>query len=238
VKTYLALTILFLSSVLIVVGLTPWAAEGGQATFQDGSYVGYSDANDKGYAMATVTIAEDQIVAVELTEFTGYGAEKDWDTYPYEPSVKAREELAGEFVAKNSADVDTYTGATSSSEKYRQAVARALEKALVEPASDNTYFDGTFLGQTEPNEKGQRAVALVTIENDRIVDVVLEQTIDESNEFKGEDYQYGPFHMAREEMARRFIAANSTDVDTFTGATGSSTAWMAAVEKALEHARR
>ena len=40
-KTYLALTILFLSSVLIVVGLTPWAAEGGQATFQDGSYVGY-----------------------------------------------------------------------------------------------------------------------------------------------------------------------------------------------------
>ena len=33
--------------------------------------------------MATVTIAKDPIVAVELTEFTGYGAEKDWDTYPY-----------------------------------------------------------------------------------------------------------------------------------------------------------
>ena len=68
--------------------------------------------------------------------------------------------------------------------------------------------------------------------------MVLEETTGESNEFKDASYPYAPYHRAREEMALRFLAANSAGVDTFTGATGSSAAWIAAVEKALEHARR
>ena len=68
--------------------------------------------------------------------------------------------------------------------------------------------------------------------------MVLEETTGESNEFKDASYPYEPYHRAREEMALRFRAANSAGVDTFTGATGSSAAWIVAVEKALEHARR
>jgi uncharacterized protein with FMN-binding domain len=234
-KTYLAV---LMATALLAAGLTPGGGEGGQAMFLDGTYVGYSDADATGYAVATVVIARDQIVGVNLTEFMGHGEEKDWETYPWEEAVQARNQLAREFVVKNSTDVDTITGATGSSEKYKQAVARALENALVEPARDNTYFDGTFQGQAGPNEYGQWSVARVTIEKDRIINVVLEETTGESNEFKDADYPYEPYHRAREEMARRFLAANSAGVDAFTGATGSSAGWIAAVENALEHARR
>lgn len=207
--------------------------------YQDGTYTAYSDANERGFGTVTITIENDEIVDVELAEFRGTGVEKDED-YGYDEFHDALEEMPGRFQEANSADVEAFTGATSSSEKWMQGVERALEMALVDAEDDSMYFDGTFFGASDLGERG-RSVAFVTIENDEIVEVVLHDTQlddDGGEDFKEEDYGYDEYHEAREELAEEFVAANSADVDAFTGATSSSENWMTAVERALENAER
>ena len=58
-----------------------------------------------------MTVPGDDITRVELMEILSTGNEKDYETYQYEPSVKAYEEMPERFVKADSADVDVYTGA-------------------------------------------------------------------------------------------------------------------------------
>ncbi|MDR5660068.1 FMN-binding protein [Serpentinicella sp. ANB-PHB4] len=236
------LTILLaVAMIFVIVGCssdTP--ATGGDATntYQDGTYTAYSDAGARGYGMATVTIEDDAIVDVQVAEFNDFGEEKDSD-YGYDAFHDAKEEMPGRFVEANSADVDVFTGATSSSNYWKQSVERALEMALVD-TSDATYFEGVFHGVSDVDERGSRGIARVTIENDNIVDVELKETRmdDEEEVLKDEDYTFEQWHEALEEMPGRFVEANSADVDEYTGATSSSNKWQQAVERALEKAAK
>lgn len=210
-------------------------------TYNDGTYVAYGNGNARGYGMVEVTIENDAIVDVKLFEFNGLNEEKG-EEYSYPQFHEAKAEMPGKFVEANGSDVEMVTGATSSSTNWILAVDRALEKALVEPASAQTLFNGTFFGSSDATDKG-RAVALVTVENGNIVDVTLSATTFTKDDVpkevtKGEDYPYAAYFEAVEEMATRFIAANGADVDTFTGATGSSEQWKTAVERALEKASK
>jgi len=100
----------------------------GTAMF-DGVFQGKSEADSHGYATALVTIAGDKITEVVLKEVTEAGVFKDYATYPYPVSAQANAELPAKFVEANSAEIDNYTGATSSSEAYKAAVADALTLA-------------------------------------------------------------------------------------------------------------
>ncbi|AZO93887.1 FMN-binding protein [Halocella sp. SP3-1] len=204
--------------------------------FVDGTYTGFSDATDNGYAWARVTIEDDKITDVKLMEITSKGNEKDYETYSYEASVEAQQEMPDRFVEANSAKVDNYTGATHSSEKYKEAVSRALDYARGEE-EDGKYYDGKFQGESERTEYGY-AVALVTIVDDKMNNVEL-QELDGEGEWKDFDnYDYEPAVEANEEMAERFVEENSVAVDLYTEATQSSIRYKEAVENALRHARR
>ena len=205
-------------------------------TYNDGTYTAASDADDHGYALATVTITDDKITAVQLKEVTEKAVDKDFNTYPYAPSKEANAEMAKRFVEKNSVDVDDYTKATHSSQKYKQAVRRALEKAKVTPAVITTYFDGTFMGRSKAGEHGY-AIALVTIKGDRVTDVKLNE-VTEKNEFK--DYTKYPYKKsveAHDQLPAKFVESNGRPVDTFTGATQSTEAFNEAVAGAMEQAK-
>ncbi|SCY39562.1 FMN-binding protein [Alkaliphilus peptidifermentans] len=208
--------------------------------YNDGTYTAVSDATDKGYGAVTVTIVNDEITEIELFEYNGFGDEKP-ESYAYEAYHEAKEAMPAKFIEANGTDVEIFTGATSSSTKWIQALERALEMAKTESDSEATYFDGTFLGSSDVGEKG-RGVAWVTIENDKIVSVELKASTFEADTkkevFKGEEYPYEPFHEAVTEMAERFVEANGDEVEIFTGATGSSTQWQQAVERALGKAAR
>ncbi|AKL94141.1 hypothetical protein CACET_c06310 [Clostridium aceticum] len=217
----------------------PAVNEGTTNTYNDGTYEAYDDAAAKSFHKVVVTIKDDKIVDLELIGFRNTGDVKDAD-YAYAPFHEAQSTLTEAFLAANGTEgAEVITGATGSSEGWAIALDRALEKALVEPASDAAYFNGTFQGVTELGERG-RKMARVTIENDKIVDVVLEETrfVDDAEVLKDEEYDYAPFHGAVEEMPARFIEANGTDVETFTGATSSSTGWIEAIEDALAKAAR
>ncbi|KRQ86728.1 FMN-binding domain protein [Caloramator mitchellensis] len=209
------------------------------AKYNDGTYTAYSDATpeSKGYAYAEVTIKEDKITEVKLYEVNELGKLKDYANYPMKEAKTANEEMAKRFVEKNSADVDTFTGVTNSSEKYKQAVARALEMASKEKDAKK-YLNGTFLASSDQNAKQGYALAYVTIQDDKITKVVL-QEVGEDGKIK--DYSTYPLKEAKtanEEMAKRFVEKNSADVDTFTGVTNSSEKYKEAVKKALEMATK
>ncbi|MBE3519879.1 MAG: FMN-binding protein [Firmicutes bacterium] len=206
--------------------------------YNDGVYKGISTADIHGYAIAEVTIKKDKIVAVKLSEITEKGEVKDYATYPYPEAKAANETMSRRFVEKNSADVDTVAKATNSSRKYIEAVKFALEKAKKRPTVTTKYWNGTFMGASQKDDRG-RGVAWVTIENDKIVKVELEDVTPEGKfKFKdvGEAYAYPPVLEARDVMERRFVEANGPNVDTFTGATESSRKWVEAVSNALANA--
>ncbi len=199
---------------------------------EDGEYVGFSEANDKGYVEAHVTIEGEVITNVELIEWRDTGVAKDED-YRLDEWHEAMDLLPGRFVEANSTDVDIVTGATSTSEKAMGAVEMALAKA-----EGQEVFDGTFLGFSEVSERGGKGLAWVTVEAGEIVDVNLEELQDDDGSFvyKDSDYSYDVYHDAQEEMPSRFVEANSADVDVFSGATGSSGMWSEAVADALSKA--
>ncbi|KAB3540993.1 FMN-binding protein [Alkaliphilus pronyensis] len=239
-KVLMLLLIGLLAIGLVACGTDEPASSEPANLYSDGTYSAVSDASDKGYSAVTVTIANDEITEIELFEYNGFGDEKT-EAYPYEEYHQAKEEMPARFIEANGTDVEVFTGATGSSNNWIQALERALENAKLEADNDSTYFNGTFLGASDLGEKG-RGVAWVTIEDDAIKSVELKATTFEKDTnkevFKGEDYPFEPFHEAVTEMSARFIEANGSEVEIYTGATGSSVQWQQAVERALEKATK
>jgi uncharacterized protein with FMN-binding domain len=202
----------------------------------DGTYVAVSDVSSQGYSSATVTIENNMIAQVNLKEYDQVSVEKDFALYEYEPSVNANKELPWAFVAAQSPHVDLVTGATFSSQQYIQAVERALEKASWAKKSGN-YFDGVFQAKSKTDEYGY-AIAIVTLKDDIITNVELTYIDAEGKKRDFETYEYEPSVKAYSELPKKFVMANTYDVDTITGATISSIKYIQAVKNALEIAKR
>ncbi len=94
----------------------------------DGIFMGVSDADEKGWGIALVRLSEGEITNVILEEIDEDGEFKDED-YEYDGWHNAKENLKEQFIEENSSDVDAYSGATNSSQKWMEAVERAIEKA-------------------------------------------------------------------------------------------------------------
>ncbi|MBE3576486.1 MAG: FMN-binding protein [Limnochordales bacterium] len=228
-------------AVLIVGIAMPLIGRTAGKIYKDGIYVGISDADDHGYGMATVNIKDDKIVSVVLSEVTEKGVPKDYNTYTWQPVKDARNQLTKQFVAVNGTKVDIYAKATHSSKKWIQAVERALSKARLVPESKNKYFDGTFFGKSSAGEHGY-AVAWVTIKNDKITSVRLEE-VTKTGEFKDwKNYSYKIAVEARDIMQKRFIGKSSPEeiekIDVVAKATHSGEMYKEAVIAALKAAQR
>lgn len=230
-----------------------------QATYKDGTYTAVSNTPETervytgfdGYIEVTITISDDVVTDVSFTEYDAFGEAKDYATYGREGVFdgndlkEAHEALANAIIEANSWDVDAVTGATSTSKKAIEAAERAFEMALVEPASDNVYFDGTFMGRTQPDSRGSWLVAWVTIQDDKIVDVVFGETYDSDSGWKEyEDYGVEDRYTgddlkeAHEALAAAMVEANSAEVDAVSGSTGTSEKAVEAVKNALAAAKR
>jgi len=224
---------------LLLLALVFTAAACKPKVYTDGTYQAVSQANGTGYTWAKVTISKDKITAVELKEFTGTGMEKDWATYPHAEAKQAWEQLPARFVAKNGPDVDNIAKATGSVNKYKEAVKFALEKAKAKPQITTTYFNGTFFGMSDANAQGH-GIARVTIENDRITAVFVDDITAAGAPKDWETYTHQEANEAREIMAQRFVEAGPSgvaSVDTVARATGSSDKWKQAVQRALNAAK-
>lgn len=236
--------VLILTSTVVLGGCSP-------NTYNEGVFVAVSEGDDRGFAEVSLTIENDEIIDIQITEYDGLGVEKLYETYGqrFEYMEEAHEYLSEEIIANNTWDVDVYSGATSTSGNVKQAARFAMEKALLEEP-EQTYFDGTFMARSDGNERGWH-IAWVTLENDEIVDVNLagttpveedsEPVLDEAGrqvfEMKDDDYPHDPFHEGQEIIAELIVDRQDTEVDVYSEATSSSKQWMEAVYKAKEMAR-
>lgn len=205
-----------------------------ETVYKDGAYIGVSDANETGYTTAVVMIADGNIAMVRLTEMNAFGDAKPAD-YPWAEYHEAMEILPQWFIEANSAEVDIYSGATGTSVKAAQAVERALLKAS--DPGEGRYFDGTFFGRSAADDHGY-GTALVTIEDDVVVKVVLEEVMPDGTWKDWETYPYVEAYEAKLTMEARFTDAGHPDVDGISGATSSAEKWIAAVTNALRMAEK
>ncbi len=232
-------------------------------TYQDGTFVAFSNAPETtrspagfdGPVEIEITFEGDEVTAVKIVEYNTFGQAKDYATYGSEAAGYTGEDLedahvtlAEAIMANNTWDVDVVSGSTGTSDKVREAAERAFEMALVEPASDNEYFDGVFMGRTEADSRGSWLVIFVTIENDEIVGVVMAETYVSDDTLGWKDYEsYGSeaagytgadledAHLA---LGSAMIDANSAEVDVVSGSTGTSDKAIEAAQNALDAARR
>lgn len=228
-KARLLLAVVWVAMVLALTGCGP-------RVYNNGTYKGVSQADDHGYAIAEVVVEKDRIVSAKLTEITELGVPKDYAAYPYAPAREANAEMSKRFAGRKDANADTYAGATSSSSKYKEAVAFALEKARKSPEIKTAYFEGTFFGKSKEGPQGY-GIAWVAIKADKIVQVRLEDVTSQGELKDWLTYEYAKALEAKHEMEKRFTERNSAMVDAYTGATRSSTSWIEAVADALANAK-
>jgi uncharacterized protein with FMN-binding domain len=251
-KRFVLLSLVVVLAVSVLIGCTPKeppAPPPPPKVYVEGTFAAVSDANARGYVSAEITIKDDKITEVKLAEYAGLGLEKPAD-YAWPQYHQAMAELPGKFVAANGTKVDTISGATSTTTKAKQAVERAMEKAMVIPPSTAAYHAGTFMGVSDADARGGWTVVLVTIDGQmKISEVVINSTrkVTEKNAegveitktvFKDETYAWPQYHEALKVLPERMIAANKTEVDIVTGATGTSNQAKQAAARALELAKR
>ena len=97
----------------------------------DGTYEGRTDKDERGnYGVAKVTVEDGKITEAEYTEYTDDDKPKSKENgYEYEPTLNAVKELPEQLIETQDVDkIDTYTGATGTTEKFKIAVKNALKE--------------------------------------------------------------------------------------------------------------
>lgn len=108
-------------------------------TYRDGTYTGTGDRWEKGYENATITIKDGKITNITLRRLQPDGKEVDYNQWTGKtingktyPNLKDyRVEMAKRMIDKQSPDVDTISGATTTTNNWKVAVRRALDQAKI-----------------------------------------------------------------------------------------------------------
>lgn len=206
--------------------------------YTDGTYEAFSQATDKGFGWARVTVQRNKITAVDLKTFDGRAQEKDLETYPWPETRQATEIMPQRFVDRNTWNVDIVARATGTSEQYKEAVRLALEKARRRPAITTAHFNGTFMGRSEAGQYGYGLV-WATVNNDQVTNILIREVVAATDTFKDFETYWPPAGAARDTMTTRLqtAAANVPNVDIVAGVTSSSQQWRQATLDALAKAR-
>lgn len=99
-------------------------------------------------------------------------------------------------------------------------------------ASYAQYLDGTYEAWSDAGERSIQ-YAKVFIEDGKIVGVILREFTDKLVEKDWTTYPWPQAGEAARTLGAQFVANQAAQADIVTGATGSSTGWIQAVERAL-----
>lgn len=134
-----------------------------QGNYKDGTFTAFGDAYDKGTNRADVTLRNGNIVGIHLSR-VGVDME-DRGASAYAEVVRAIPILETGFMMAenraNAAGVDAVSGATSSSEAFKDAVDRAYKKAEISESNKTAYINGIYAGVNTDKS----VYAMVTVAN-------------------------------------------------------------------------
>ncbi|SMC25343.1 Polyferredoxin [Clostridium acidisoli DSM 12555] len=226
-----------------------------KGNYKDGTYTGTADGFRPGMQVS-VTIKGGKITDVKIVQTN--------DTPGYYD--KAANSIPNEIISSQSTEVDTVSGATYSSNGIINAVKNALKEATVGSTSSSSkatntqtetsnevqaqtqtnaastqqqaatsnegstqqggkYKDGTYTGTADGFRPGLQVS--VTVKSGKISDIKIDQINDTPNFYQ----------RAVDTVPNEIITAQSTSVDTVSGATYSSEGIINAVSAALSKAK-
>jgi fumarate reductase flavoprotein subunit len=209
----------------ILGGCITSKANAGSATglYKPGEYIGTAKGLD-GEIKLKVRVDENKIlsvVVVENNETKGIGS-------------NAIKEMPEMFVKANSADIDGVSGCTVSSNALKEAVQKALNQAkLVSAPASSIMKDGTYTASVKSYAEinglatgnGKMTMEVSVADNKIATIKVLDYT--DTSVIGG---------MAYPQLVQRVLETQSLDVDTVSGATVSSGAFMSALSSCVEQA--
>lgn len=209
-------TLAWILTVAMFIACTPAFAEG--ALFKAGTYTASADGNN-GPVKVQVTLSEDRIESVEVL------------SHEETPGVcdAAIERIPVAIVDAQTADVDTVSGATNSSNAIITAVKAAIAEAGADPEAlageEVSYEKALTAGTYQATKHGHHSN--VTVET-----IVTDDAIEAVNVIENGD-SYGISDLAVDTVTAAIVEHQSISVDTVTGATLTSRAILSAVEDCL-----
>jgi len=224
-------------------------------SYEDGVYYAENaDFDDHGWkAIATVIVEGGKITNVFFDEINKDDMLKSFDS-EYSANMKnksgttpldAYNNLQQSLVSKqNPDDVDAVTGATHSSETFKELVKKALSGSPVE--AKGTYKNGLYkAAEKDFDERGWKGMAAVVIRDSKVVIADYDEVNKEGN-FKSADEEYAKNMKEKSgttpseavaALSKSVIDKQDADVDSVTGATSTSERFKTLMQEALSFAK-
>lgn len=228
-----------------------------ESLYEDGIYYAETeDFDDHGWkAMVTVIVENGEISNVFYDEIDEEGNlktfEAEYATKMEEKSgaypLKAFHALEESLVDKqNVEELDVVSGATHSSDTFKGLVTKALDGSPA-TASGN-YADGLYkVYEDEFDDHGWKSLAAIIIKDGKIKTAFFDQISEEDGRYKTADDEYAKNMeekskttpaKAHKELIEALVEKQNPEVDTVTGATGTSETFKELMEKALSYANK
>ncbi|WP_416980273.1 FMN-binding protein [Streptomyces sp. T028] len=192
------------------------AAEATPSTSSSGTtFTGTTVTTEKGDVQVQVTYDGDTITAVKMLK------------QPNHPQTTAAvPKLISETLEAQSADIDTVSGATLTSDAYKESLQAAIDQeasaASASPSASATSASQVVAGPTVTTEKGDVQVQ-VTFEGDTITAVkMLKQP------------NHPQTTAAVPKLISETLEAQSADIDTVSGATITSDGYKESLQAAID----
>nr|WP_222108803.1 FMN-binding protein [Streptomyces cupreus] len=183
------------------------SSSGSSALVIEGSVVN----TEKGPVQVEVTFDGDKIASVRMLQ------------QPDHPQTTAAvPKLIEETLEAQSADIDTVSGATITSEGYKESLQAALDEQGTAASASPSPSSEVVAGSTVNTEKGAVQVE-VTFEGDKIASVRMLQQPD-----------HPQTTAAVPKLIEETLAAQSADIDTVSGATITSDGYKESLQAALD----
>jgi major membrane immunogen (membrane-anchored lipoprotein) len=258
VNRTVGIVILLLAVLGIAMYINAQRQEGPQ--WQDGTYVGRSSPDERGYfGEIELMVNDGKIAEAEYEEMDQQGARKDED-YPYQLGPQSHDELENRLVeSQNPDEVDSISGATQTHGRFVEASRDALRKAetgdqtrppAIQPpvtpmptemqddeTTDSEWRDGTYTARTDTDQNGYYGEIELVIRDARIAEVTYDEK-DQEGTPKGEDYAYPLGPESEDRYEEQLLATQDPEqVDNITGATQTWERFKETVRDALEQAQ-
>ncbi|HHY41268.1 MAG TPA: FMN-binding protein [Thermoanaerobacterales bacterium] len=226
-----------------------------QVSYDDGVYFAQkADFDDHGWkAMATVIVKDGKITEVFYDEINEEDTLKSFDP-EYAANMKnksgttpldAYNKLEQDLIAKqNPEQVDAVTGATHSSDTFKELVKEALSGSPVE--AKGTYKEGVYkAAEKDFDERGWKAMAAVLIRDGKVA-VAAYDEVNKDGNYKSADEEYAKNMKeksgttpaeAAQVLSKSVIDKQDADVDSVTGATGTAERFKTLMKEVLDLAK-
>ncbi|MGQ4364111.1 FMN-binding protein [Streptomyces sp. SAS_272] len=207
-------------------GAAQEAAQGGAGAVVSGTMTGDAAQTQYGAVQVRITVVENKITKAEAVQAPKGGT----STQKTELAVP---KLNAAVVARQSANIDTVSGATYTSEGYKKSLQSAIDKANASAGasqgSGSAQAAGTFTGDAAQTQYGVVQVR-ITVAGGKITKAEAVQapkggTSDQKTQ------------LSVPKLNQEAVAAGTADIDSVSGATYTSEGYKKSLQSALDKAK-